>query len=145
MTDWARSTVECLFGALTPEALASIAAYADQHELGDIGADATFCAVTTSERKQLFCKRSRETSIVVTPALLVWSLSEDGKVTTIGARRSEVKVRDFSSDLVADTGIEVFGFVPIGASGRGSAFIGLGQESAGRRLREALAPDVHST
>ena len=40
--------------------------------------------------------------------------------------------------LVEDTGLEVFGFVPFGASDRGSALIGLGPEPASRRLEEAL-------
>jgi hypothetical protein len=139
MSDWQRSTEERTFGDLAPAVQSSIADYAEKHRLGDIGAAATFCAVTSSERKKLFGKRSQTTSIVVTPDLLVWSLSEHGDITTIAARRSEVEISEFASGLVDDSGLEVFGFVPLGASERGTAFIGLGSEPAARRLREALS------
>jgi hypothetical protein len=144
VSDWQRSTEESSYGDLPPDVQASMAAYAERHALGDVGADATFCAVTASERKKLFGKRRQTTSIVVTPTVLLWALSEDGDVTTIGVKRSEVEVSEFHSDLVEDTGLEVFGFVPIGASERGSAFIGLGPEPASRRLREALGVDTRT-
>ena len=84
MSDWQRSTEERRYGDLAPEVQRSIAEYAEKHELGDVGADATICAVTASELKKLFGTRKQTTSIVVTPALLVWTLSDDGDVTTIG-------------------------------------------------------------
>jgi hypothetical protein len=139
VSDWQRSTEECTYGDLAPEVLSSIADYAEKHQLGDVGADATFCAVTMSERKKLFGTRSQTTSIVVTPEPLLWTLSEGGGATTIAARRSEVEISEFASELVDDTGLEVFGFVPLGAAERGTAFIGLGSEPAARRLRETLA------
>ena len=139
MADWQRSTVESSYGDLAPEVRASLEAYAEKHELGDVGADATFCAVTISERKKLFGRRRQTVSVVATPAHLLWTLGEGGDVTTVGVRRSEVEIREFRSDLVQDTGIEVFGFVPMGAPERATAFIGLGPEAAGQKLREALA------
>jgi hypothetical protein len=144
VSDWQRSTEESSYGDLPPDVQASISVYAERHALGDVGADATFCAVTASERKKLFGKRRQTTSILVTTALLVWTLSEEADVTTIGVKRSEVEVSEFYSDLVEDTGLEVFGFVPIGASERGTAFIGLGPEPASRRLREALGVDTRT-
>src|SRR5262249_29399333 len=113
--------------------------YAEEHELGDIGRAAAFCAVTTSERKKLFGTKRQATSVVVTPDLLVWAVEESGEVTTVAVRRREVEIREFRSDLVQDTGLKVFGFVPLDAPERGSAFIGLGAEAAAQRLREALA------
>jgi len=142
VSDWQRSTEESSYGGLPPDVQVSIARYAEKHELGDVGADATFCAVTASERKKLFGKRRQTTSILVTPALLLWTVSEGGDVTTIGVKRSEVEVSEFHSDLVEDTGLEVFGFVPLGASERGTAFIGFGAEPASRRLKEALSLDT---
>jgi hypothetical protein len=139
MSEWQRSTEESAYGGLAPEVQLSIAEYVEKHGLGDIGAVATFCAVTSSEKRKLFGRRSQTTSIVVTPELLLWALSEGGDVTTIAAKRSEIEVRDFTSELVDDSGIEVFGFVPLGASERGTAFIGLGPEAAAQRLRDALA------
>jgi hypothetical protein len=138
VSDWQRSTEECRYGDLAPAVQLSIAEYAEKHGLGDVGAAATFCAVTSSERKKLFGKRSQTTSIVVTPELLVWALNEGGNVTTIAARRREIEISEFSSELVEDSGLEVFGFVPLGASERATAFIGLGAELDAQRLREAL-------
>jgi len=140
--DWRRSTEEGSYGDLPPDVQGSISAYAERHQLGDLGADATFCAVTASERKKLFGKRGQTTSILVTPALLVWTVSEGNDDTTTGVKRSEVEISEFHSDLVDDTGLEVFGFVPIGASERGTAFIGLGSEAASRRLKEALGVET---
>jgi hypothetical protein len=138
VSDWQRSTEECSYGDLAPAVQLSIANYAETRGLGDIGDQAIFCAVTSSERKKLFGRRRQTTSIVVTPELLVWALTEDGDATTVAARRSEIEIEEFEPTLVDDSGIEVFGFVPLGASERGTAFIGLGPEPAGRRLREAL-------
>lgn len=138
MSDWQRSTEGCSYGDLAPAVQLSIATYAEKHDLGDVGGAAIFCAVTSSARNKLFGKRSQTTSIVVTPDLLVWTLSESGDVTTLAARRGEIEIKDFESDVVDDSGIEVFGFVPLGASERGTAFIGLGPEPAAGRLREVL-------
>jgi len=138
VSDWQRSTEECAYGDLPPAVQLSIANYAEKHGLGDIGDQAIFCAVTNSERKKLFGRRSQTTSIVVTPELLVWARTEDRDATTVAATRSEIEIKEFEPTLVDDSGIEVFGFVPLGASERGTAFIGLGPEPAGRRLREAL-------
>jgi hypothetical protein len=139
VSDWQRSTEECAYGDLAPEVQLSILEYAEKHGLGDIGAVATFCAVTSSAKKKLFGRRSQTTSIVVTPELLLWALSEGGDVTTIAAKRNEMEVSEFASEFVDDSGLEVFGFVPLGASERGTAFIGLGHEPAAQRLRDALA------
>jgi hypothetical protein len=138
VSDWQRVTHESSYADLPPDVQLSIASYAEKHELGDVGADATFCAVTTSERKKLFGTQRQRTSILVTPALLVWALSEDDDVTTLAVRRSEVEIGEFDSTLVHDTGLEVFGFVPLGASERGTVFIGLGPEPASLRLKETL-------
>ena len=138
MSDWQRSTQECSYDDLAPAVQLSIADYAEKRDLGDIGDTTVFCAVTTSERKKLFGKRRQTTSIVVTPELLVWTVSEGGDATTVAARRGEIEIRDFESELVDDSGIEVFGFVPLGASERGTAFIGLGPELAAQRLRELV-------
>jgi hypothetical protein len=138
VADWRRSTEELSCGDLPPDVQASVAEYAAGHGLGDVARDATVCAATTSERKALFRTRRQRTYVLVTPALLVWALAEGREVTTVGAKRDEVEIREFQSDLVADTGLEVFGFVPIGAAERGTAFVGLGPEPAAQRVRDAL-------
>jgi hypothetical protein len=139
--DWRRSTEERAYGDFPHDVQASIVAYAEKHDLGNIGADATFCAVTVSEQKKLFGTRRQATFIVATPTLLIWALSDGGDVTTVAAKRSEVEITEFQSQLVDDSGLEVFGFVPLGASQRGTAFVGLGSEPAARRLRGVLGMD----
>jgi hypothetical protein len=142
VSDWQRSTEERSYGDFPPETQASIAAYAEVHGLGSIGAEATFCVVTYSERKKLIGMRRQATFIVVTPALLVWALTEGDDVTTVAVKRDEVEITEFESPLVHDTGLEVFGFVPLGASERGSAFIGLGPEPAASKLGAVLGLDT---
>jgi hypothetical protein len=138
MGDWQRSTEEIACGDLPGDVQSSVSGYAAMHGLGDVTSDAIVCIVTTSQRKSLFRTRRQHTYVAVTPSVLVWALEEGGAVTTIGVKRGEVEISEFQSELVRDTGIEVFGFVPIGAAERGTAFIGLGPEPAAQRLRDAL-------
>jgi hypothetical protein len=140
--DWRRSTEERSYGDFPPEVQSSIVEYAEKHALGNVGADATFSAVTLSEQKKLFGTRRQATFIVVTPTLLVWALSDRGDVTTVAVKRSEVEITEFQAQLVDDTGLEVFGFVPLGASERGTVFVGLGSEPAAWKLRGILGIDT---
>ena len=143
MSDWKRTTREASFQSFSPAVQQAIRDYAEKRELGDLGSAAALAVETTSvrEKRKLFGKGSERqtTSVLVTPDLLVWVVETDDGAVPLAAKRSEVEVKEFRSDLVSDTGIEVFGFM-LGASERGTAFIGLGPGAAADRLRASLAP-----
>ena len=142
MADWQRSTREASYASFSPAVHRAIADYAEKRDLGDLGSAAVFAAETTStrEKRKLFGKGSetQTTSILVTPELLVWVVENDDGAVPLAAKRSEIEVKEFHSDLVDDTGLEVFGFV-LGAPERATAFIGLGPGAAADRLRARLA------
>lgn len=144
MADWRRTTRETSFEALSPAVRQAIAAYAERHELAGFG-DPVFCAETAStrEKRRLFGKgeERQTTSILVTPEFLVWVVEQDGSAVPVAALLREIETREFHSDLVEDTGIEVFGFL-LDARERGTAFIGLGPEAAADRVRAAVGDAI---
>jgi hypothetical protein len=139
MSEWERSTRECSFADLA--AADAIRAYAEERGLGDLEHDALIVCETTSKRTKkglLRRAKTQQTGIVVTPRFLVWAASDEGEpAAVVAAKLDEIEIKEFRSDLVEDSGLEVFGFL-YGSSERAQAFIGLGSESAAQRLREVL-------
>ncbi len=147
MGDYFRSTRECTFGQLRPEILHGIRDYLQAHEMERVEAEILMCCETTSQKKKkgLFAgllggdpDPVHYTGMLVTPEWLVWARHgvKYGTVT-LSARLKEVEVKEFSSPLLEDTGLEVFGFVG-GSSEKVNAFIGLGTELAAQRFREVV-------
>jgi hypothetical protein len=147
MGDYNRSTRECSFGQLKPELLHAIRNYLQDHEMENVEAEILMCCETTSQKKKkgLFAgflgsdpDPVHYTGMLVTPEWLVWARHGVKYGTVVlSARLKEVEVKEFSSPLLEDTGLEVFGFVD-GSSEKVNAFIGLGSELAARRFREVV-------
>jgi len=147
MGDYYRSTRECTFEQLRPELVATIRAYLDQHDLGPIERGILSCCETTSEKKNKgFLARLigggpdpvHYTGLLVTPTWLIWAISGPKLGTVVSAARlKDIEVTAFSSPLIDDTGLEVFGFIS-GSPERVQAFVGLGAEPAAQRFRATL-------
>ncbi len=148
MREYQRSTKECRLGELRPELVAAIRGYLEKHldkdEIGGFEGEIVLCAETTSERlkKRLMGggDKIRQTALVLTPNLLIWSTTDQKQgPATMAVRLKDADIKDFKSPLpqIEDSGLEVVGF-PLGATERVSAFIGLGSEAAAQKVRETI-------
>ena len=158
MGDWNRTTRECRVEDLSPAVNAAIQEHIQRHNLGSILNDAFLCIETTStsKKKGLFGLGKAKVVVVqamLTPAWLVWVVTAQGSTTALSARIEDIVVSDYEQSpgykLVQDTAIEVEGIFTglVGSQGRRtvSMFIGLGQESAAVRFRQALKDEVQKT
>jgi hypothetical protein len=146
MREYQRKTRECSFSDFQPEIQSAIRKYVEKHELGDIEADALVCAETVSEKiKQSFLGKifgganyARNVSLLVTPERLLWcALDSRNNAIVLSARLAEIEISDFDSNLIQDSGLDVFGFINQSPE-RVQAFIGLGAEAAAQKFREML-------
>jgi hypothetical protein len=130
-----------------PNLVKGIRQYSQKHELGDIEAGILMCCETISEKKHKGFFASlvstdpdpvHHTGMLATPTWLIWARSGVKYGTVVSsARLKDIQVKDFSSDLVEDTGMDVFGFLGDSAE-RVTAFIGLGPEPAAQIFRETV-------
>ena len=121
MGDYKRSTRECAFGQLRPELVQAIRDYLQKHELGTIEADISICCETMSEKKKKGFLRTllgdnsdaiHYTGMLVAPGWLIWATwGARSGVVVMAARLENIQVTDFASQLINDTGLEVFGFL----------------------------------
>ena len=142
-----RSTRECAYGQLRPELVQAIRDYLQKHELGTIEADILICCETTSEKTKRGFFRNlvggdsdliHYTGMLVTPGWLIWATCEaQFGVVVMAARLQDIQVMDGTTQLINDTGLEVFGFLS-GFAERVSAFVGLGPEPAAQKFRAAV-------
>jgi hypothetical protein len=146
MREYQRTTRECSFNALSPEIITAIRKYTEKNAFGDIEANILICIETSSEKiKQGFFSKvfgggnyAVKMAIVVTSERILWATVDNKNATSVlAARLNEIEVKDFSSDLVEDCGLEIFGLIS-GFSERATAFIGLGEEDGAQKLRHIL-------
>ena len=151
MGDWRRSTRECTFDGLLPELRQAITLYIDQYNLGEILAESRMCVQTTSEqvKKGLFGGGNIVVvGAIVTPRWLVWAIRADrDEPSVMSARLADVVVQDYArtkfAQMVPDTGIEVSGSFT-NVPERGSAFIGLGDETEAEQFRQTVLDAVQA-
>lgn len=146
MREYQRTTREYSFDDFQPEIRSAIRKYAEKHEFGDVPAEALMCAETVSEKiKQGFFSKifgganyARKVSMLVTPERLLWcTVDARDNAIVLSARLSDVEISDFESNLVEDSGLNVFGFINQSPE-RVQAFIGLGAEPAAQKFRETV-------
>ncbi len=139
MSDYTRTTRECPPAQLKPELLQAIRAYAQQHELGDVEAEARLCCETHSEKKKkgFFASLgggdpdpAHDTALLLTPNWLIWARSgpKTGVVVS-SARLRDANVSAYDSRLIPDTGLEVAS-PQVGSPEPVVAFIPLGPGAA---------------
>lgn len=138
MREYQRTTKPCKFDELPPETLQAIRKYLEKHELSDIEANILMGCETTSTRIQkpgFFAKLfgggvnfAESTVMFLTPRWLIWCTTDgQNNKTVLAARVSEIEVKDYKSDLIEDSGVEIFGFINKSPE-RVHAFIPLGEE-----------------
>lgn len=149
MSDYQRTTRICTINDLPPSLASALAQRAQDLGLKDLNQQILLCAETTSvktKRTGLIARwlggdpdKSHITGILVTPNYLIWGhVGEKRGTAVLAAKWSEVDVTPFASTLVADTGLEVSGFIS-GFNEKAQAFIGLGEGAAAEQLRQRLA------
>lgn len=149
MPDWKRLTKEVQFDALMPEMVAEIRKHVELYNLGPILADALMCVQTDSEKvkKGLFGSADVvHQGVVLTPRWIIWAVNGTKLGTAVlSAKLRDVVVKDYAqtqfAKMVPDSGIEVSGHFT-DASENASAFIGLDENAAGRKFKEAVIQAV---
>ena len=145
MGDYLRITRECSLSDMLPKLGTAIHDYLEEHDFDDVRADILFCGetVSTKQKKGLFSKKSEviQTGFVLTPQWLIWAVAQESKPTAVlAARLNTIQVEDYETSamykMVEDNGINVSGLPT--SDGPGTAFIGLGPETAAQKFREAL-------
>jgi hypothetical protein len=149
MGDYARATRECSFDHLRPDLAAELRAHVEKYNLGDILARPVMCVETTSvkAKKGLFGKEETSyTAAVLCTGWLLWTtITPKGPAGVLSARLNQITVQDYASSdfgkLVPDTGLNVNGLYT-DASQPGSAFIGLEENAAGIKFKQAVIAAV---
>lgn len=149
MGDYTRTTRECTLDSMRPDIASAMRAHVEKYNLGDILSKPVLCIETTSikAKKGLFGKAETiHTGAVLTSGWLVWASGADStSIGVLSARLGQVTVQDYArssfAQLVPDTGLNVNGLYT-DASEPASAFIGLEENAAGRKFKEAVIAAV---
>ena len=145
MSEWKRKTKEVSLDNLSSEIRDAIQEHLEQYNLGPILSDALMCVQTDSEKtkKGLLGKAENVQMVaIVTPRWLVWVVdTPKAKPAVLSAQLIHATVQDYAqtpfAKMVPDSGIEVSGMFT-DASESASAFIGLEENTAGQKFREAV-------
>ena len=145
MSEWKRKTKEVSLDNLSSEIRDAIQEHLEQYNLGPILSDALMCVQTDSEKTKkglLGGAESVQMTAIVTPRWLVWAVdTPKAKPAVLSAQLIHATVQDYAqtpfAKMVLDSGIEVSGMFT-DASESASAFIGLEENAAGQKFREAV-------
>ena len=145
MSEWKRSTREVSWESLPAEMAKAIEQHMERYNLGPILSDALMFIQTDSEKAKKGLLRARShirMAAILTPRWLIWSVDESkGKPTVLSAQLIHTTVQDYAQTpfvkMVPDSGIQVSGMFT-DASESVSAFIGLEENLAGQKFREAV-------
>lgn len=149
MSDWKRLTKEVSLESLRPELVSAIREHVERYRLGAILNEALMCIQTESEKAKKGLFGSAETvyqGAVLTPRWLLWAVSgTKTQAAVLSAQLRDVTVQDYAQTqfarLVPDSGIQVSGrFTDVSESS--SAFIGLEDNAAGRKFKDAAIQAV---
>ncbi len=146
MSEWKRTTQETAFEYLPPEMVSAIRGHIEQYNLGLILSDASMSIQTHSEKKSKgwFGKTEWvQTGAVLTPRWLLWAITgtKTRGVTALSAQLTDLSIQDYAqtpfAKMIPDSGIQVSGIFT-DASESASAFIGLEENEAGNKFKEAV-------
>lgn len=152
MSDWKRVTKEVSLEGLRTELLSALREHVERYNLGAILPEALLCVQTESEKAKKGLFGSAETvyqAAVLTRRWLLWAVSgTKTQVAVLSAQLRDVTVQDYAqtqfAKLVPDSGIQISGrFTDV--SENGSAFIGLEDNAAGRKFKDAAIQAVQES
>jgi len=157
MSNYHRSTRECLFDQLRPELQHGLREYFDAHEWGEIETQELQCCETVVEIKgsnwlPTWLGGKRETTsyigIILTEQTLVWVREQGTRVNVTGARLVNIRTRTLHSTFSKEIKLEITGLIE-NAAGIITGVIGLGPEPAAQifcdevcQTIEKVNPDV---
>ena len=146
-SDYTRSTAECRYDELKPVFRNNIRTFAEEYKLGDVEKEILHCFETTNLKKGFLGKiKTNYTEICLTKKFLFFGIFTDKEEPGVGAAQwSDIsEIRDWKDSemgqLFEESGVEAFGFL-YRSSRRGTWFIGLGNDDAGRKCA-ALMKDM---
>jgi hypothetical protein len=118
--------------------------YAEEYKLGDVENEVLYCFETTNQKKGFLGRvKTNYTEICITKRFLFWVIADDKDKPGVGAAQwvDIEDVREWADSemgkLFEESGVELFGFL-YRASRRGTWFIGLGNDDAGRKCTAML-------
>lgn len=143
MGDYLRATRECPLENMRPALAAAIRAHLEKHGL--TASVAAACETTsTKQKKGLFGGKAEVilTGALLAPPWLIWASGKEGEAPAVlSVRLRDIQIVDYEKSelnkLMPDTGLTLTGLRTDGVE-LGSAFIGLGPESAAQQFRAAL-------
>jgi hypothetical protein len=151
MSDYHRTTRECLVSQLQPQLLYAIRNYFQENQLGDPEIETQLCCETLSEKKHTgqltsWLSGKSDTTIYVgmllTSQTLIWVRSGDQSGTLLtAADLKDIQVKTYISILAHDDGLEVTGYTRNSLK-RIRGYIGMGVGPATQNFCEAVEQAV---
>lgn len=143
-SDYTRLTRECRFEEFKPAFFEYLQKYIQNNGLKEYKMEALACFETTNHKKGFLGKvKTSYTEICITERFLFWATIDEKKETGMAAAQwNEIsEIREWEDTemgkLFEETGLELFGFT-YKSSKRGSWFIGIENNEAGRKCKELM-------
>ncbi|MBV6396526.1 MAG: hypothetical protein HFACDABA_02124 [Anaerolineales bacterium] len=145
MGDYTRTTRACTLDSMRPELAAAMRAHVDKYNLGGILSSPVMCIETISvkAKKGLFGKaQTIYTGAILTSGWLVWASGEEGNpIGVLSARLGQFTAQDYAQSsfakMIPDSGLNITGLFT-DSSASALAFIGLEENAAGKKFKEAI-------
>jgi hypothetical protein len=138
-SEYTRSTRVCRYDEMKPAFRNSIRVYAEEYKLGDVESEILNCFETTNLKKGFLGKiKTSFTEICITKKYLFFGIFTEKDEKGVGAAAwSDIsEIREWKDSemgkLIDESGVEMFGFL-YRSSRRGTWFIGLGNDDAGKK------------
>jgi hypothetical protein len=151
MSEFNRTTRECLVNQLHPEILQAFRKYFEEHQLGKLEAETFQCCETVSRRKNVgglssWLNASEDTiihtGIILTSQSLIWARRGDKSGTHLtAAYLNQISVQEHTSIFRDDHGLEVLGYIE-GSNRAIRGYIGMGSELATQKFCEEVKQAV---
>ncbi len=152
MSEYNRTTRECLVSQLHPEILQAFRKYFEEHQLGKLEAETFQCCETISRKKDVgglssWLNASADTTIhtgiILTADRLIWARRGDKSGTRLtAANLNQISVQEHASFFSDDHGLEVLGYIE-GSNRAMRGYIGMGSELATQKfcdeVKQAIA------
>src|SRR5215216_1062213 len=152
MSEYNRTTRECLVSQLDPELHQAFRKYFEEHQLGKLEAEAQLCCETISRKKNVgglsswlngSADTTVHTGILLISDRLIWARHGDKSGTRLtAASLGQISVQEHTSLFRDDHGLDILGYVE-GSNRAIRGHIGMGPELATQKfcdeVKQAIA------
>lgn len=152
MSQYDRTTRNCLVSELPPELLQAIRDYSQAQQLGDVEAETLLCCETVSTKKSAGRRpawlegeldATLHTGLLLTPQWLIWARQGDRtRPVVMAANLKDIQVKAYTSWLTKDTGLEIVGYMEA-TRRRARGYVGLGTDAAAQEFCEAVKEAIN--